>query len=180
MLSFLEMLRFADRFGLKLASARRKKKSRRDFWAEAHQIYVNGNGTTAGDNGLVGILQRFVADDLLYHIFISPTVAIDNTLTLAGVTELAVVGYAAQTVAAADFSLGSVTANNGSLLAAPIAFGTNGTGGNISVYGYYATDVGSTVLFFAANFDSFPIVVPSGGALPMVVPVVGDFSQFLS
>lgn len=146
-----------------------------------HQIYPNGNGTTSGDNGLVGILQRFVAGDLRFHLFTAPTSPIDQTLTLAGLTELAASGYGNTAVAAAAFTLGGVVSNNGSLMAAPIGFGTNTGGSTISnIYGYYVTDDLNTVLLAAANFDSAPLSVLNGAAFPLVVPVFGDFSQYLS
>lgn len=146
-----------------------------------HQIYPYGNGTATGDNGLIGILQRVASLDFKYHLFTAPTVAINQTLTLAGLSEVSGgIGYSEQTVNGSAFTLVGLAAGNGSIMAAPISFGTYTGGGSISIYGYYVTDVGSTVLLAAANFDAAPIVVPNGGTFPVVIPVLGDFSQYAS
>ena len=51
-----------------------------------HQIYPNGNGTSSGDNGLIGILQRFIAAKVNYHLFTNNVTITENT-TLAGLTK---------------------------------------------------------------------------------------------
>ncbi len=144
-----------------------------------HQIYPNGNGLATGDNGLIGILQRFAANDFHYHLFSNNHTVTKATL-LSSLTEQAAAGYSPQTVLAAAFVLASVVADNGSVMAAPIGFGTNSSGGSVNNYGYYVTDTTDTVLFAAANFDSPPIVTLNGGTFPIVVPVLGDFSQYTS
>ena len=145
-----------------------------------HQIYPDGNGTSSGDNGLIGILQRFIAGDLHFHLFTAPTSPVDETILLAGLTELAAPGYTAKTVLFTDFTLFGLAAHNGSAMAAPISFGTNTSGSSVDVYGYYVTDTADTVLFAIANFDSAPITVPNGAAWPVVTPAFGDFSQYIS
>ena len=84
-----------------------------------HQIYPNGNGTSSGDNGLIGILQRFIAAKVNYHLFTNNVTITENT-TLAGLTEAVASGYAAVTVVPASFTLVGLAANNGSVMAAPI------------------------------------------------------------
>lgn len=145
-----------------------------------HQIYVDGNGNATGDNGLIGILQRFLSGDLNFHLFTAPTTPVDETLLLAAITEVAAAGYALVAVPAANFTLVGLAAHNGSVMAAPISFGTNTSGSPVSCYGYYVTDTANTKLFAVANFDSAPIVVPNGIAFPVVTPAFGDFSQFIS
>ena len=144
-----------------------------------HQIYVDGNGAATGDNGLIGVLQRFAAANLNFHLF-GNAATITKSSTLASLTEVSASGYAAQTVLATAFTLVGVAADNGSIMAAPIGFGTNTSGGSVDCYGYYVTDTSDTVLLAAANFDSAPIVVPNGGNYPVVVPVFGAFSQYTS
>ena len=144
-----------------------------------HQIYPNGNGTSSGDNGLIGILQRFIAAKVNYHLFTNNVTITENS-TLAGLTEAVASGYAAVTVPPANFTLVGLAANNGSVMAAPISNGTNTSGSTVNVYGYYVTDLGNTVLLAAANFDSPPIAVTNGSPFPPVVPVFGSFSQYLS
>lgn len=143
-----------------------------------HQIYVNGNGTTSGDNGLVGILQRFVAANLHYHLFSNSYAIVKGTM-LFNLTEVSETGYAAVTVNGTSFTLAGLAADNGSLMAAPIGFGTNG-GSSVDCYGYYVTDTSNSILYAAANFDGGAITVPNGAAFPVVVPVFGDFSQYTS
>jgi hypothetical protein len=145
-----------------------------------HQIYPDGNGLSTGDNGLIGILQRFLVGDLHFHLFTSPTSPVDETILLAGLTEVTAAGYTLQTVLATAFTLVGLASHNGSVMAAPIGFGTNTSGAPVSVYGYYVTDTTDSVLLAISNFDSAPIVVPNGGAWPVVTPAFGDFSQYIS
>lgn len=143
------------------------------------QIYPNGNGLATGDNGLIGILQRFAAAAFHFHLF-SNNVTITKATTLSGLTELIATGYAQQSVAAVAFTLVGVVNDNGSIMAAPIGFGTNTSGSSKDTYGYYITDNSDGVLFAAANWDSPPITTLNGGAWPVVIPVFGDFSQYTS
>lgn len=144
-----------------------------------HQIYVDGNGTASGDNGLIRILQRFANGDFKYKLFTNNFTITAGT-QLSDLTQLAVSGYAAQTVVAASFTLVGVAGHNGSIMAAPISFGTNASGGSVSTYGYYITDTADTVLLAAANWDVLPTVTLNGAVFPIVVPVFGDFSQFIT
>jgi hypothetical protein len=144
-----------------------------------HQIYPDGNGTNSGDNGLIGILQRFISAGFHYHLF-SNNVTIGTGTTLASLTEVTATGYAAVTVSSGAFTLVGLASHNGSVMASPIGFGTNSSGGSVNCYGYYVTDTSNTVLLAAANFDSAPVAVPNGSAFPLVVPVFGDFSQYTS
>jgi hypothetical protein len=144
-----------------------------------HQIYPDGNGTSSGDNGLIGILQRFATAGFHFHLF-SNNVTITKSTTLAALTEQAAAGYSLQSVASGAFTLVGLAADNGSIMAAPISFGTNSSGGSANSYGYYVTDTANTVLLAAANFDSAPIVTANGAAWPVVVPVFGSSSQFVS
>lgn len=145
-----------------------------------HQIYPDGNGAASGDNGLIGILQRFLNGDLHFHLFSAPTTPVDETILLAGLTEVSATGYSAQTVLATAFTLVGLASHNGSVMAAPISFGTNSSGAPVDVYGYYVTDTSDTVLLAIANFDSAPITVPNGQPFPVVTPAFGDFSQYIS
>jgi hypothetical protein len=144
-----------------------------------HQIYPNGNGTSSGDNGLIGILQRFATAGFHFHLY-SNNATINQSTALASLTEQAAAGYALAAVASGAFTLVGVTANNGSIMAAPVSFGTNTSGGSVNSYGYYVTDTSNTVLLAVAEFDSAPIATANGGTFPVVVPVFGDFSQYTS
>lgn len=144
-----------------------------------HQIYVDGNGTSSGDNGLIRILQRFASGDFHYHLFTN-NFTVTAATVLTDLTELSATGYTLQTVTAAAFTLVGVASHNGSIMAAPIGFGTNSSGGSVSTYGYYITDTANTTLLAATNWDTLPTVTLNGGSWPVVVPVFGDFSQFTS
>jgi hypothetical protein len=144
-----------------------------------HQVYPNGTGASSGDNGLIGILQRFAATGFHFHLYTNAA-TINQSILLAGLTECVATGYAKVTVAASAFTLVGLASNNGSIMAAPIGFGTNTSGASVNCYGYYVTDESDTVLLAAAQFDSAPVVVANGATFPVVVPVFGDFSQYTS
>ena len=126
---------------------------------------------------LVPLLQLQVASDVkikLYTNDLTPgvgTVLGDFTEQGSGT------GYAAITVAAADFSLTGVSGNIGTVQASPVTF--TASGGAWTVYGYYVTNTGNDKLLAAARFDGAPITVPDGGTR-VVVPIFSLQSRYTS
>lgn len=126
------------------------------------------------DEGLVPLLERLTADDLVFHLYTNDMTPVKASV-LADFTEQAGDGYAEITVVAADWTLSGVAGHQGTLLAAPIAF--TAAGGAWTIYGYYITNTAGTKVLWAARLDSAPVTVPDTESL-LIVPVVGDFSQF--
>lgn len=127
------------------------------------------------DASLIPLLERLVADDVKIHLF-SNNVTPDKTTTLGSLTEMTGgTGYASVTVDATDFTLGGVTANRGTLQAAPISFTMTASGD--SIYGYYVTDTASADLLAVARFDDAPISL-SAGKTVFVTPIFGDSSLY--
>lgn len=125
------------------------------------------------DDGLVAQLNLILSSSPKWRLFTNNyTPGLSDTL--ASVTEAAWTSYAAVTKTWSDFTLNGVAAHNGYALASPAVF-TNGTGGNVTAYGYYVTDSGNTKLLAIALFDA-PQVIPAGGTLS-VLPTWGDLSQ---
>jgi len=127
------------------------------------------------DDGLVYQMQQILTAQVKYHLFVNnytPTLGD----TIASFTEATWTGYTIPTVAWSDFAINGVTGHNGYAIAPPVFF-ANSSGADQSAYGYFVTDLAISKLIAVARFDSPPVVVPSGQALP-VVPVWGDFSQF--
>lgn len=129
------------------------------------------------DNGLVQQLLRIAAGQLVFRLFNNPA-TIDPDLGLGGLTEATFTGYAPVTLDDTDFTTVGVTAHVGFILAPPISF-LNSSGGSISCYGYYVTDVGPTQLLAVALFDGAPIIKNDGESF-IVVPTWANFSQFVA
>lgn len=134
-----------------------------------HQIYP--------DQGLVDLLTRMATASLQYHLYTNAA-TINRDTVLADLTEMAITGYAAVTVAAASFTLSGVASHIGSLLAAPISF-NNASGSPADAYGYYVTAAGGTHLLAVAQFDSAPVTKADGESW-LVTPIIGDFSELSS
>jgi hypothetical protein len=126
------------------------------------------------DQGLVRLLERMTAADLVYRLFTND-VDPDQDTELGDLTEQVGDGYAAVTVEAADWTLGSVTAHIGTLIAGPISF--TPTGSAWTIYGYYVTDVAGTELLAVGRFDGAPITQAVDDPL-LITAVMGDFSKF--
>lgn len=124
------------------------------------------------DAALVPLLERIVADGVRYHLFTND-ITPDADTELIDFIEATWEDYASVLVDGADFSLNGVTANRGTILAAPISIEQTGVGTN-SAYGYYVTDSGSTVLLAAARFDSAPVNKDQGEHW-VITPIFGDF-----
>lgn len=131
-----------------------------------NQVYPN--------EGLLKLLLRLVADDVVFHLYKNNVTPVKGSV-LADFDEVDTFGYTSITVVAADWTTSGVAGDQGTLLAAPIAF--TAAGGAWTVYGYYVTDLAGAEVLWAARFDSAPITVASG-ASQLVIPIVGDFSQF--
>ena len=131
------------------------------------------------DVSLVKLLQRMVASDLHYHLYVND-VTPDRDTEIGDLTEMTVVsGYNPITVAAGDFSLTGVSAHKGTVIASPITFVITAGSGVSNVYGYFVTDTGNTSLLAVARFDSAPISLSAGASIP-VTPIFGDSSQYSS
>lgn len=130
------------------------------------------------DQSLVNILERIVSADSKYRLFTN-NVTLNQATVLADFTEQGSGdGYAAITVAAADYTLSGVTGHNGSLVAPDISF-TPSTGTGWDIYGYYETDTAGTKLLKAAKFDGGPIHVNVGESI-IVTPKWANASKFAS
>lgn len=129
------------------------------------------------DQGLITILQRIVADDFHFHLFVN-NITPDRTTVLFDLTEAAWSGYVPITVLRTDFVMYGLAAHIGSAQAPPIAFNNN-TGTSQSAYGYYITDVSNSVLLAVARFDSAPVIKNDGDGW-VVQPIIGDVSVLSS
>lgn len=127
------------------------------------------------DQGLIALLTRLVTPSVNYHVFTNNIVPDLNT-TLGMLTEAAWAGYALVNVLPGAFTIGSVTAHVGTIIAPPISF-FNTSGGDVNAYGYYITDPGNTLLLGICLFSGAPITIPDLGS-QQVVPIFGDFSRF--
>jgi hypothetical protein len=127
------------------------------------------------DQGLVELLTRLVTPSVHYHLFTNNIIP-DLSTTLGALVEAAWAGYAVVTVLPGAFTIGTVTAHVGTIIAAPISF-FNTSGGDVTPYGYYVTDAGNTKLYAITLFSGAPITIPDGGS-QQVVPIFGDFSRF--
>lgn len=129
------------------------------------------------DVGLVQILLNAVGDGLTYHLFdndVSPS--LEDTLATYHQANWS--GYAPQTVVQSDFFISEVVAHLGGIEAGPLNF-LNTSPANVTVYGYYVTDVTTGTLVAAARFDLAPITIPVGGGYA-ITPQLGDFSGLTS
>lgn len=132
------------------------------------QIYV--------DAGLLFWLSRMVDPSLVFHLYVN-NVAPTKATVLGDFTEASWTNYASISVGAASFVLNSVSAGHiGTTIAAPISFAESGAGTD-TAYGYYITEPTFGNLLAAGIFDGAPITKALGD-LFMIVPIVGDFSQF--
>lgn len=126
------------------------------------------------DQGLVMQILRIAKQGLTFGIFTNNHTVTRDTV-LADLTEAAWTGYSAVVLDDTNFTISGVAAHNGYILSAVLSF-LNGSGSDKSSYGYFITDNARTKLLAAANFDSPPIVKPTGDSFT-VLPRWGDFSQ---
>ena len=125
------------------------------------------------DVSLVWSLQRLIGPGLLYHIFTNDH-NVTLTDTLASFTEATYSGYAPINVAAAAWSMTSVTNHLGGIAAPTIAF-FNISGSSYKAFGFFVTDTTGAQLVAASRFDDAPITVAPGAFVP-VVPELGSYS----
>jgi hypothetical protein len=126
------------------------------------------------DAGLLMWMDRMVADDVVYHLFVNnhtPT----RTTTLASLTEATWSGYGPIQVFAADFTLSGVVLHVATIQAPPISF-DNGSGIAQSAYGYFVTDVLGLTLLAVGRFDGAPLTKASGSAF-VLTPTLSILSQ---
>lgn len=117
--------------------------------------------------GEVEILTRALAPasgDKL-HLYTNDATPVEAS-TLAGLTECAVAGYAATTLAAPTVA----TVND--VTTATYAQQTFTFTTNTTVYGYYITDNGATKLLWCERFTDAPYNIPSGGGEIKVTPKI--------
>jgi len=126
------------------------------------------------DAALVNLLLRMAGNGqsgVDFHLFVNNHTVTVATI-LADMSEATWSGYAAVNVAYTDYTIQSVSAHQGTIIAPPFSWG-NSSGTGQTAYGYFVTQTGSAVLLWAANFDSPPATVPNGGGLA-TVPIIGD------
>ena len=132
-----------------------------------NQIYVDGC--------LGQLLDKLVVPGFNYRLFTN-NLTPSRTTVIGDLSEATWAGYAAVDVLAADWLAFGVAGHHGSKLANAITF-LNSSGGDVNAYGYYAIEIFTGELAFAARFDSAPVTRADGESY-VVIPVLGDFSQF--
>ncbi len=96
-----------------------------------------------------------------------------TTATVLGdLTECDFAGYAAVNVT--GWTAPSVAAHVATMTAAPKTFTRSSTGASQNIYGYYVTDSGSTVLYWAERDGNAPIVVTNLGDSYTVTPAMTE------
>lgn len=119
-------------------------------------------------------LERILTSSVKYKLF-SNNLTPDRDTVLGDITPATWTGSTGINQSWSDYTTNGVSSHNGYAIAPPIDW-TNGSGGDVDVYGYYVTDTGATKLLAVARFDGAPVTIVDGGSLS-VVPVWGDFSQ---
>jgi len=130
------------------------------------QVYPN--------EGLVMQLLLIATGQLRFHLFTND-VDPDRDTVLTDLTEAAWGGYAVHDLDETDFTLNGVAGDTGFIVAALIAF-ANTSGGTVSAYGFYVTDVAETTLLAVTRFDSAPVSKLNGQSY-LVTPAWGDYSE---
>jgi hypothetical protein len=89
-----------------------------------------------------------------------------HTDVIGAFTEAAFTGYAGQ--ALPTWAAAVVAASVASSLAGAVTF-NNGSAGSVNVYGYYVTNAGNTVAYWAEIFAGAPLAIPAGLGLQLTI-----------
>jgi len=131
------------------------------------------------DEGLLYVLNRIAgnytdsADGLYWCIYTNDETP-DRTTVLADLT-IDSADFAPVQIDSTGLPTQGIASDVGSIQGPAINF-TNGGGSSVNCYGYAVLDSTQSFLVAAARFDSAPISVASGGALP-VIPILQSRSQ---
>lgn len=121
------------------------------------------------DVGEVEMLSRIVnkkaTGDLKLHLYSNNYTPVEGSL-LANFTECNAAGYAAITLTGASWTVATTTGTTEATYAQQTFTFTAAQ----TVYGYYITDSGSTILVWAELFTGAPFNIPSGGGSVKVTP----------
>jgi hypothetical protein len=129
------------------------------------------------DAGLLYILRQTVGTALIYDLYrnnYTPTLS----SALVDFQRANWSGYAPVTIPAVLWTVQMVAGNVGRFQAPIILFG-NSSATEQAAYGYYVKDATNTVLIAAGRFDLAPVIIPRGGAYP-VLPLLGAYSGLKS
>lgn len=129
-----------------------------------------------GDNQMIQvILNKATPENLTLKLF-SNNVTPDKGFTTASLTECSGSGYAAITLAPADWTVTEGTGAGVTPTTAACAQKTFTLTGSLTAYGYYLVGATSGKLYLAELFSGAPYVIPSGGGTIKVTPNISNFS----
>jgi hypothetical protein len=124
------------------------------------------------DTGAKELLERGLKqiEGSKLHLFSNNYTATNGTI-IGDLTECAVSGYSAITLAAATWTVTTAT-NITTANYAEQTFTLTTTG---SAYGYYVSNSANTVLLWAETFTGAPFALPAGGgAIKITLNIIGD------
>jgi len=122
------------------------------------------------DVALIPALQKLVDQDITYRLFTND-ITPDASTVLADLTEAPNPGVFPVVVSGVEWIPNDPVNGVGLLIHPPIAL-VNGTGGDLSAYGYFRTDQAGE-LMAVCRFDGAPVLKHDGEAWT-IIPIVGD------
>lgn len=135
-----------------------------------HQIFP--------DSTLVPLLQKLVANGLIYNVYEDGAPALTRDTVLGDLSGFFSGVFAPTTVAAGDFTLTGVTAHVASLVAPFISIPSTASTDKL-IQGYVVTDAVTGAMVMAAEFDGAPVTIHVGGEIT-ILPCVYTSSVFSS
>ncbi len=129
-----------------------------------------------GDNQMLSMLLNKVAVENLTLKLYSNNITPDKSQTAASFTECSGNGYAAISLAGADWTVTQGTGAGATPTSAACAQKTFTLSGALTAYGYYLVGATSGKCYFAELFSGGPFVLPAGGGTIKVTPNVTSFS----
>jgi hypothetical protein len=128
------------------------------------------------DDGLLEVIFQIAGLNLSMRLFTNNIIP-SKFDTVASYTEAAWAGYVRQNVNAGNFTISGVSGHAGYAYGPPIIF-NNTSGGPVTSYGYFCVDQATNKLMFCARWDVGALVTPDGTTIG-VIPILGDFSQYI-
>ena len=124
------------------------------------------------NEGELIILQYMVnktdPGDLILHLYSNDQSLAEGTVK-ANLTENTEAGYTEATLAGADWSTALVSTNTATASHTEKTFTFTAAA---TVYGYFVTDNGKSVILWAERFSGAPFVLPTGGGTIAITPKV--------
>ena len=127
--------------------------------------------TNSGEEEMLKRIVGVATGDLELHLY-DTTLTIDDATTLAGLeaVECDQAGYALKALAAGTWTV-TVAGTTEAVYDTEQEFAFTAASGN-SVYGYYITNAGNTVLLWAEEFTDGPYTIPTGGGSVFITPKI--------